>query len=323
MNVKLSILLVLVLTLVGGSIYITKQLGDKEPAEVNVYLYRINEEEITTISVDHLGVQVDYELQSDQWVIKDGNDTPVYINRWSGTPLLLSGPQTSRVLISQIDDPAKYGLDSPQTVVRLTTQGGFPLEFHLGDPTPDGKNWYVRLADDDELFLVAGVWGEVISRLATAPPYAPRLFSLVEEDILGISVTYQGEQIAYALQDDQWVIKNDEDIPVFAEAWGGVELVLEGAEISEVTNTVIDEGDEYGLLPGYVFLNLANTGDSTTQYFVGDPVPDTDRRYAASATDERLFTVPDSWAESLSELVTDPPYPLGLEPSTGDTVNEG
>ena len=284
------------------------------------YLYRVNEEDITAISVVHQGVQVDYELQSGQWVIKDGNDTTVYIDKWSGTPLLLSGPQTSRALNSQIDDPAKYGLDSPQTVVKLTTQGGDFLEIHLGDPTPDGENWYVRLADDDELFLVAGVWGEVISRLATKPPYAPKLFSLVEEDILGISVTYQGEQIAYALQDGRWVIKNDVDIPVFAEAWNGVELVLEGSKTSEVTDIEIDDPDEYGLLPGYVFLNFDTIGDSTTQYFVGDLVPDTERRYAASATDERLFTVPDSWAEALSKLVTDPPYPPGLDPNSEDAV---
>ena len=174
MNVRLTILLVLVLLLIGGSVAITQQLTSKEPRKVEPWLYRINSEDIGRISVIHKGQQMDYARTGDDtWVIKDGNDTPVYIDKWAGTPHLLGGPRSSRALDIQIDDPAKYGLEEPQTRITLIDRNGVPLEFHLGDTTPDGENWYARLAGGDRLFTVVSVWCEVVSKLAVEPPYPP------------------------------------------------------------------------------------------------------------------------------------------------------
>ena len=173
MNVRLSILLVVVLVLIGGAVFITRELSTKERVEVAPWLFQVNIEDISSISVNHNGTVMGYALVDGQWVIKDGNDTPVFLQKWAGTTLLLSGPRSTRGLPDPIDDPAKYGLDSPQTKVELIDRVGVPLIFHLGDVTPEGRNWYARLVGSDRLFIVASEWGEVISKLATEPPYPP------------------------------------------------------------------------------------------------------------------------------------------------------
>ena len=173
MNVRLSILLVIVLILVGGSVGITQALRTKEPREQEPWLFKVNVGDIRQISVTHNEDHMDYNYEGTQWVIKDGNDTPVFTDRWAGTTLLLSGPRSSRALDIEIYDAAEYGLDSPQTKVQIVDKSGFPLRFELGDPTPDGDNWYARLEGSASLFTVASAWGEVISRLATEPPYPP------------------------------------------------------------------------------------------------------------------------------------------------------
>ena len=173
MNVRLSILLVLVLVLIGGSVAITQSLKTKERTPQQPWLFKVNVEDITQISVTHLGQRMEYALQGDDWVIKDGNDTPVFHDKWAGTTLLLSGPRVSRDTEITIEDAAKYGLESPQTKVRIVDRSGHPIEFHLGNATPDGRDWYAKLADSDRLFTVADIWGEVISKLATEPPYEP------------------------------------------------------------------------------------------------------------------------------------------------------
>lgn len=174
MNVRLTILLLLVLVLIGGSVAITQQLTSKEPRAVETWLYRIDSEDIAVISVTYRGEHMEYARTGDDtWVIKDGNDTPVFIDKWAGTPYLLGGPRSSRELDTLIDDPAKYGLEEPQTTIILIDRNGFPLEFHLGDTTPDGQNWYARLAGGDRLFTVVSAWTEVVSKLATEPPYPP------------------------------------------------------------------------------------------------------------------------------------------------------
>ena len=166
-------MLVTVLVLVGGAVFITRELSTKEPRKEEPWLFRLNLEDIEHISVTHRDARMDYVYSGDQWVMKDGADTPVFTEKWAGTTLLLSGPRSSRTLADRIDDLAKYGLDSPQTKVKIIDRSGSPLEFHLGDATPDDKTWYARLAGSSRLFTVASEYGEVISKLATEPPYPP------------------------------------------------------------------------------------------------------------------------------------------------------
>ena len=173
MNVRLSILLLLVLTLIGGSVYVTQELATKERKESPPWLYQLQPEDITKISVAYRDQQMGYELQGDQWVIKDGNDTPVFQDKWSGMTLLLSGPKTNRLLADSIDDPTKYGLDEPQSIIQVFDKSGSPLEFHLGNSTPSGNHWYATVVGSQSLFQVAALWGEVVSKLATEPPYTP------------------------------------------------------------------------------------------------------------------------------------------------------
>ena len=172
MNVRLSILLVLVLLLIGGSVGITYSLRSKEPTKQPPWLYKINVDNIANISVTHGDAQTEYaRITEGQWVIKDGNDTPVDTAAWSGATQTLSGPRSSRVLAEQIDEPAKYGLESPRTRVRLLDKSGYPLMFYLGDATPDGKNWYAKVETSSRLFTVTSLWGREVAKIATDPPY--------------------------------------------------------------------------------------------------------------------------------------------------------
>ena len=173
MNVRLSILLVIVLVLIGGSVGITQALRTKEPREQEPWFFKLNVGDIEQISVTHNDEHTEYAYEGSQWVIKDGNATPVFVDKWAGATLLLSGPRSSRALDIEIVDPAEYGFDPPQTKVEIVDKSGFPLRFELGDPTPDGDNWYARLEESPRLFTVASSWCEVVSKLATEPPYPP------------------------------------------------------------------------------------------------------------------------------------------------------
>ena len=173
MNVRLSLLLLVVLALIGGSVLITRELNTKEPRKQEPWLFKIDTDEIIAISVTHLDASMAYALDGRQWLIKDGNDTPVFNDKWAGTTLLLSGPRVRRAVLDEIEDLALYGLESPQTQILIETRSGFPVELEMGDPTPDGDNWYVKLKGDGRLFLLPSIWGEVVSKLATDPPYEP------------------------------------------------------------------------------------------------------------------------------------------------------
>jgi hypothetical protein len=175
MNPRLTVLLVAVLLIFGGAFLAVRLTGSTEVAKFTPWLYRVDDGSIVHIEVTYGGQTVSYakEPGTGDWYIEKEPPVPVFLKKWGGTTLLLSGPQVSRVLAEQIENPASYGLEPPLSRVRITDVGGTILEFHLGKATPDTKNQYARLAGHPALFVVPTEWADVVNRLATEPPYPP------------------------------------------------------------------------------------------------------------------------------------------------------
>ena len=178
MNVRLTFLLVAVVVLFGGTVLALKLTHQNKSTADEPWLYRIDDGAIIHIRVTSTDQTVNYDKKpgSESWYIQSasgGPDVPVFLEKWSGTTLLLSGPKVNRKLADTIDNPAAYGLDPPQTSITVTERSGPTYEFHLGNTTPDGQNQYARLVGSPKLFTVPEVWARVINNLATKPPYPP------------------------------------------------------------------------------------------------------------------------------------------------------
>ncbi len=175
MNLRLSLMLVTVLLIFGGTYLVMRFTGSEEPEPNSPWLYRMDADDIVRIAAGHRDQTVSYQKRpgSLDWFIQGDPDVPVFLKKWGGTTLLVSGPRVNRVLADTIGDGAAFGLDPPLTWVQVTDRSGNTVEFHLGEPTPDAENQYARLVGNPALFTVPAIWAEVISRLATEPPYPP------------------------------------------------------------------------------------------------------------------------------------------------------
>jgi hypothetical protein len=176
MNPRLTILLVAVLLIFGGTFLAVRLTGSKEVANFTPWLYQIDDGSIVHVEVAYGGQTVNYakEPRTEDWYIEGEPAVSVLPEKWQGTPLLLGGPKVSRVLAEKIENPASYGLEPPLTRVRITDVSGTILEFHLGQATPDTKNQYARLAGHPGLYVVPTEWADVVNRLAIEPPYPPK-----------------------------------------------------------------------------------------------------------------------------------------------------
>ena len=180
MNIRLSFLLVTVLIIFGGTFLVfqfTDLIKDSGEAPVNrPWLFKVDDDSIIHIQVSNAGRTVDYDRKpgGTTWFIQeDGKETQVFQKKWSGTTLLLSGPKVNRVVASSFENPASYGLEPPESVVRVTERSGLVYEFHMGSTTPDSENQYAYLVGDPALFTVPQIWAQVINNLANEPPYPP------------------------------------------------------------------------------------------------------------------------------------------------------
>ena len=181
MNIRLSFLLVAVLILFGGTFLVfqfTDLIGGSSGNDTadRPWLFKLDDNSIVHIQVSHAGRTVDYDRKpgGNTWFIQEnGEETQVFQEKWSGTTLLLSGPQVNRIVTSSFDNPASYGLEPPETVVKVTERSGLVYEFHMGSTTPDSGNQYTYLVGDPTLFTVPQIWAQVVNNLADEPPYPP------------------------------------------------------------------------------------------------------------------------------------------------------
>lgn len=171
MNVRVSLVLVVLLALVGGYVLLYELRKPPSAQEGSPWVYGVDERDLQTIAINYQGQEMAFARGTDGGWLFANTTTPVNMDRWGGITLLLSGPRSSRELASRIDDPAKYGLAEPQTVVTMALVGGRSRQVLLGDLTPDGQNQYARVAESERLFLISSSWGEVMNRLVTEPPY--------------------------------------------------------------------------------------------------------------------------------------------------------
>lgn len=326
MNIRLTILLIIVLLLFGGTFAGVILTRSPEPRQEQAWLWRVDDNSLVNILVTFEGETVEYRKKEGgvRWfIVEEDRERQVYQDKWSGTPLLLSGPRVNRTLADEMENPAQYGLDPPISVVRLTERTGRQYEAHLGLETPDGQNQYARLVGSPKLFSVPQIWARVINRLVFQPPY-PRLYdtdiedrqllNVGKQDVIYFEVTVDGEQVIYGADvDDNWFIievdettGEDREIAIPADVWTDADVLLENPDVIDTVSENLKDPENYGLDPAGTSVWLATVAEKTHEFYIGDPTPDGKHRYAVTSGQGELYTVPAEWAEAIEMLVTQP-----------------
>lgn len=309
MNLRLSILLVIVLLLFGGAFLIIRFTGSDPPPKREPWMYNIDEGTITHISVAHAGEFAEFARPpgSATWMVLGDPDVPVFNQKWSGTTLLLSGPRVNRVLSETLDNATSFGLDPPETVVRVSDRASNTIEFHLGIPTPDGQNQYARLVGDDGLYTLPEPWAMVVNRLALEPPYG-RLYEVDIAAIRAIEVTSGDATATYFISETGWMLDGQPPAPV-SDAFDDYLKLLGGPRINQLIAREVDDPEEYGLEPPETKVVVARAGEVPVEFHLGSLTPDGKHRYVRvlNTSDTSLYAILTTRIEGITSLATDPP----------------
>ena len=332
MNVRLTILLAVLAVMIGATwaiIEFTDVVFREEDDPDEPWLYHMDEGEITFIEVIHdgQGAQYSRDPAGYQWMILGDPEFPVFQQRWGGTPLLLSGPRVNRGLKTTIDDPAQYGLDPPETIVRVADYAGNKVEFHMGIPTPDGGNQYARLVGDEALYTVPAVWADVVNRLALEPPYG-RLFDLEIPQISVIEVTAGGSTAVYYFEVDRWLVHqgkppvDPETSPPVSVEWFDWLLLLASPRVDAIIDQQLQDREtkrleEYGFAPPAMRVVIARRGEAALEIHFAEGPPGSDSYYVRKVNDvdETLYFIKKSRLEGIEGLATDPLIDPDWEPA--------
>ena len=196
MNLKITLGLVVIASVVGGVVYVNPFADEETRAPRPPWFYQVGIDDINRIEVSFEAESVGFgKTPEGTWAFDDPADIPPLPFRWGGVTLLVSGPQTRRDLTATqtfINDPAEFGLDNPHTIVKVGLTGDRQIEFRLGDTTTDGGHHYGEVVGFDELFIIAAAWGDVLARLVKEPPLPKWYIKRTPEELEQVNI-YGGD----------------------------------------------------------------------------------------------------------------------------------
>jgi hypothetical protein len=177
LKLRAIIVLVVIAAVMGVTFYAISRPGPAEPVDSIPYVWDFDMDDLQHIEINmpRTGQSVSFVVHEDRYFYFDvDNGSIVDMQRWGGgIPLILSGPGADRRLVQNATDAqlAEYGFTTPNLDITLTLKDGSVYNIQLGNSTPSGKTYYIRLTELREIYTVDYSWYDVISRLVTEPPY--------------------------------------------------------------------------------------------------------------------------------------------------------
>lgn len=164
------------------------------------------------------------------------------------------------------------------------------------------------------LFVLAMVGGyfyfvELQKVPAKDPP--PLWFYNTDDDNFNmISIEHNGKKIQFVKDEKKaWHFDDAQGIPVDLKRWGGITLLLRGPQTRRLLSENPGNLAPYGLKPASTVITVGTIDGGTFGIYVGDKTPDEVSHYVQMEGLPQLFLVDATWADVLSRLVTEPPYP--------------
>lgn len=172
-----------ILAVLGVVFYIISRPKPVTPTEPRPYVWDFDMD-----SLQHIEIAMPKLDQSMSWIKHDDkyfyfdmpNGSKVDMQRWGGgIPLLLSGPGAARRIAENIPDSYlnQYGFTDPNLKITLLINDNSVYNVLVGDATPAGSAYYIKLAEIADVYTVDSSWYDEITRLVTDPPYPPAKFA--------------------------------------------------------------------------------------------------------------------------------------------------
>lgn len=171
------------------------------------------------------------------------------------------------------------------------------------------------------LFMVAGyVFFVQVGQSPEIPDEPPWFYNINIEDMRKIHISDHGEEVVFFLgEDNHWHLDDPEGLPVGLDRWGGINLLLSGPKSRRLLDTQSNDLEPYGLATPLTRIQVDLKEDWSLPVLLGLRTPDGVGIYAQVEGFPQVFIIVAEWADILTRLIRERPYPMwyyDIDPST-------
>jgi hypothetical protein len=336
MSIRTTFVMVMFLSVIAGYFLLAdfRGVGSSEPSAP--WFYTVNMEDIRkitfTTSDGSIGFFQSQEAGGETWRFDNEFAMPVDLARWSGITLLLSGPQSRRALLRELEDPKRFGLDTPILTVDVQLTGERSVHVELGDKTPDGLSYYIVQQDNPGLYLIDSSWGDVLSKITLNPPYPTWYYKIDPTKVLYMDVKSGGAENSFLKErfigePDRWRLSGQDGAAMDMKVWNErIAPLLGGPKDLKLVKKSVNDPKEFGLDAPAGFIRVEYEPPFEPQQDdpepelrrvlelqVGAATPDGQAYYAKPKDQDYVFSISKSWWDTMATLAGSPP--LAQSPS--------
>jgi hypothetical protein len=336
-NLRLSLLFVIIASWVAViAVYVVDTgFGEEDRVQEPPYFYNLPETDIRSISLETEGQSQSffYDEETRRWFIEGMDRIPADLFRWGGITVLLGGPRTQRVLSSEFDDAATYGLDNPSSTYTVGLRDGTERVLKIGNKTVSGESTYAQVEGFPQLVLVDTSWSDVLDRLVTEPPIPEWLYTLDTTEVRELLLFKENEIVRAYGRDRETGEFHLCDLPVQQDPCTGTVPVdpedfqaaldlIADHRIQGAVSLNLEEQEDFqpygaGVNSPYFAIRLERKAENNVTEVhrltmtIGDVTPDGASRYAVANETSDVIRVEKEWADILLQLFEGDPLVAG------------
>jgi hypothetical protein len=203
------ILLLAVLVAALGTYLWVYEIPKAEREGKKEKLVAVDKDAITGIALVFPDHEIDLEKKDGHWRMVKPIDAAADEGAVTALLTTLTGAEVQKTLEGAPEDPAAFGLDRPEPLVRLTVaKGAAPPAIAVGKNTAIGGRAYVRLGDEPKVLLVSSTVPVGLKKQAK-DLRDKQLLTFQDDDVTRVEIAPAGEPAVTLVRksDADWTIE--------------------------------------------------------------------------------------------------------------------
>lgn len=184
---------ILLLIVLSGIYYILT--NNTEIQEEKMVASQLNLDSITGVAYEYNNKKVEFKKEGDLWVLNSDANFPLNQKQIKSMVYATTIVNAERVVDSNSQDDARFGLDNPEITIWITDLNGRTVTYLLNSYKKDQNQYYFSVLGTDTVYLIEATLFNWFSKDLNELAELDEFPSIAKEDVAGLTISLKESTI--------------------------------------------------------------------------------------------------------------------------------